>query len=484
MAGIGFELRRMLHQETFGAWTSAYLFGAVLVLGPFVCSVLCLGGITLWTHGLVELEVRRIFTGAAVSTFGSSLVVTGAVQVVLTRYLADLVYRGAHDKLIGCLFPSLILTCALLSLTAAPFLLWAPLPLVDRVLLWSLVMTIGALWIVVIFVTALEGHKTVVAVFLAGSGLALGASLALARRLGLTGLLGGYGAGQSLILILLIRHLVVQSGYPHVWDWGVLAYFKRFPSLVAVGVLQNLGVWIDKFVFWTSSIAITSGGFHTAPKYDSATFLGFLTCLPAMTHFFVRIEADFAQHFHDYFDEIFFRHSYERIRAAATTLRRGVIAALLDIFKVQGVISFLCAVFAVPLLRAAGLPLSEVGMFRFAITGSLFLSFMLFSNVILLYLDRRTEVLVTVVVFTGANLLGSSLSLRVGYWCYGAGFAASCLLGMLASLFFLTDQLFNLEYRTFSSIPVIGRRSARGMRARPGGLFGRYNPVPTPPDAP
>ena len=482
MAGIGFELRRMLHKETFGAWSGAYLFGAVIVLGPFVCSVLCLAGITLWTHGLVELDVRRIFTGATVAAFGSSLVVSGAVQVVLTRYLADLVYRGANDKLIGCLFPALLLTCALLSLTAAPFLLSVPLPALTRVLLWSLVMTVGAMWIVVVFVTACEGHKTVVAVFFAGSAVALGASLALARRLGLDGLLGGYTAGQSLILTLLIRHLVVQSGYPATWDWGVLGYFKSYPSLVAVGLLQNLGIWIDKFVFWTSNIALSAGGFVTAPKYDSATFLGFLTCLPAMTHFFVRIEADFSQHFHDYFDEIFFRHSYARIVAAATTLRRGVIAALLDIFKVQGVISFLCAVFAVPLLRTAGLPVSEVGMFRFAITGALFLSFMLFSNVILLYLDRRKEVLVTCIVFTVANFAGSALSLRIGYSCYGAGFAASCLAGMLTSLFFLTDQLFNLEYRTFSSIPVVGRRSARGLRARPGGLLGQYNRV-SPPDA-
>jgi uncharacterized membrane protein len=475
MAGIGFELRRILQKDTFGAWTRAYLYGAIIVLGPFLCSVLCLAGITVFTHGMVDLEVRRIFTGATVMIFGGSLVVTGAVQVVLTRYLADLVYRGAHDQLIGCLFPSLILACACLSVTALPPLVSLELAPLLKVLLWSLLMTVGALWIVVIFITSSEGHKTVVAVFLGGSALALIASLALGRRYGLTGLFAGYTAGEWTILVLLMRHLLVELGYPRRWDWQVVGYFRRYPSLIAVGVLQALGVWIDKFVFWTSSLAVASSGFVTAPKYDSATFLGFLTCLPALTHFFVRIEADFSRHFHDYFDEIFFRHSYDRIVAAATVLRQSVISALLDIFKVQGVIAFLCSVFAVPVLRACGLPLSEVGMFRFAVTGSLFLSFMLFSNVILLYLDRRKEVLITGVIFTGSNLLLSLWSLRVGYSCYGAGFAAACLLGMLSSLFFLTDQLFNLEYRTFFSIPVNGRSGGRRLRARPNGLFGRYN---------
>jgi uncharacterized membrane protein len=477
MAGIGLELRRILKRETFAAWASAYLFGAVIVLGPFLCSVLSLAGITVLGRGAVSDETQRVFTGAAVTVFGASLVLTGAVQVVLTRYLADLVYRGAYDDLIASLFPALLLSSACLSLAALPYLWISPLALAIKVVLWSLLMTVGALWILVVYVTAAQGHRAVVAVFLAGSATAFGGALALGRGHGLIGLLSGYTLGQFVILGLLLRHLIVEFGYPARWDWRLLRYFRQFPSLIVIGLLHNLGIWIDKFVFWASPLSLSAGGFVTAPKYDSATFIGFLTCLPAMTHFFVRIEADFSQHFHEYFDEIFFRHSYERISAAATTLRGGVISALLDIFKVQGVISFLCAVYAVPLLRASGLPLSEVGTLRFAITGSLFLSFMLFSNVILLYLDRRREVLIASVVFTGANLFLSVSSLHAGYSFYGAGFATACLLGMLCSLTFLTDQLFNLEYRTFSSIPVIGRRSGRGLRARPGGLFGRYNPI-------
>jgi uncharacterized membrane protein len=479
MAGISFELRRILQKETFGAWAHAYVFGGIVVLGPFLCSVVCMGAIALWTQKIVDLEARRIFTGATVTMFGASLVATGAVQLVLTRYLADMVYRAAHERLIGCLLPSLLLSSAYASALAAPCLISAPLSLLAKVLIWSLLMTIGALWIVMVFATAAEGHKTIVAAFFIGSGLATVSALMLARRFGLLGLLAGYTGGQFVILLLLIRHLIVEFGYPKSWDWGVLDYVGRFPSLIAIGTLQGLGVWIDKFVFWRSELGVAAGGFVTSPKYDSATFLGYLTCIPAMTHFFVRIEADFSQHFHDYFDAIFFRQSYDRIVAAATTLRRGVIHALLDIFLIQAVISFLCAVFATQILGALGLPLSEVGMYRFAILASLFLSFMQFSNVVLLYLDCRRAVLASSLAFAGANPVLSWLSLKIGYAGYGIGFAAACLIGMLASLLFLTDQLFNLEYRTFSSIPVAGQSSGRRLRARRGGLFGRYNPIST-----
>jgi uncharacterized membrane protein len=80
-------------------------------------------------------------------------------------------------------------------------------------------------------------------------------------------------------------------------------------------------------------------------------------------------------------------------------------------------------------------------------------------------------------VLTGINLAFSLVSVRACYAWYGAGFAASCLLAVLTSLYFLTEQLYNLEFWTFSSIPVVGRRTGRALRARPGGLFGRYNPV-------
>jgi uncharacterized membrane protein len=80
-------------------------------------------------------------------------------------------------------------------------------------------------------------------------------------------------------------------------------------------------------------------------------------------------------------------------------------------------------------------------------------------------------------LFAGANPLLSWLSLRLGYHTYGCGFAAACLLGMVTSLGFVIDHLFNLEYRTFSSIEVAGQRSGAGLRARRGGMFGRYHRI-------
>ena len=478
MAGIGFELRRILQKETFGALARAHFLGALIVLGPFLCSVFCLAGLSVFSIGVTSLHNRQVFTGAVVYIFGGSLVTTGLVQVVVTRYLADLVYKGEYDSLIRSLFPVLLVVCALLGVGGLPFIVTVPLPALTKVTLYTLYLTIGCLWLAVVFVSSAHGHRQVVLIFMFGSVVAFGAGLLLLGRLGLDGLFLGYTAGHILMLALFIRHLVSQFGFPNRWDWGVLGYFKLFPALIFIGLLQSLGIWVDKFIFWTGELSVTAAGIATAPKYDSAMFLAFLTALPAVTHFFVKQEADFSERFQHYFDEVFFRSSFDKIKESADSLRRIVVDALKDIVAIQGVVTFLCAFFGEEILRFLGLPVSQVGMFRCGVVGSLFLVLFMFSNVILLYFDRQREVLFTVAVFFIANLALSLLSLELGYQFYGFGFAAACLAGLLVSLLVLANQLYNLEYMTFATIRVSGQRRARaGLRARRGGMYGRYHDV-------
>jgi uncharacterized membrane protein len=441
--------------------------------------VLSLAGISFFSIGLTDLVTRQTFAGAAVYVFGGSLVTTGLVQVVLTRYLADEIYRGEYRALVDTMFPVLAVTAGLLALSAIPVLVSVKVSLLAKALILALYVTIGCLWITVVFASSAHHHQMVVITFLTGGAVALGAGLLLLSRFGLEGLLFGYAAGHTLMLVLMMGQLIRELGYPRRWDWGFLRYMKIFPALIAIGSLQGLGVWVDKFIFWTSDLALEASGFVTAPKYDSSTFLGFLTAVPAMVHFFVRIEADFSEQFHRYYDEVFFRSSYERIQVAAKQLRDAVLGALLDIMKIQGMVTFLAAFFGVEILTWLGLPVSQIGMFRFGVIGSLFLVFMLFSNVVLLYLDCQREVLMTSVLFFAINAALTAATLRLGYQYYGLGFATACLVGLVTSVVHLTDQLYNLEFMTFATKPLLGqRRAARRLKARAGGGgYGRYNPL-------
>jgi polysaccharide biosynthesis protein PelG len=484
MAGIGFELRKILQKDSLAATARAHFLGGIIVLGPFLCSVLCLLGLNLLSVPSAGFWVRQTFASAVVYVFGGSLVASGPLQVVLTRYLADKVYRGEYATLIESLFPVLMMTIAVLAVPALFVLAHVDLSMLAKLALLSLHLTVGCLWMVVVFVRAAQGHKAVALIFFIGSAaaLGLGSALVFVPSLQLEGLLLGYAAGHMLLLVLLIRRLIVEFGYPRRWDFRVLGYVRLFPMLVFIGLLQNLGIWIDKFVFWGSELALEVSRFVTAPKYDSSTFLAYLTALPAFVVFFVRVETDFHDQFHRYYDEIFFRGSLDAIADAAASLRRVLEKALLDILKVQAVVTFLSLYFAMELLQLANLPVSQVGMFRFGIVGSFFLAFMMFANVILLYLDRQQEVLATTLVFFLSNLTFTLCTLTLGYQFYGLGFAAACAIGVLTSLFFLANQLYNLEYMTFGLMPVTGRRKpSRSLRAGTGSPhYGVVRPLADP----
>ena len=91
---------------------------------------------------------------------------------------------------------------------------------------------------------------------------------------------------------------------PHRPDWCVsLGRVSRrvapvpSPSLVAVGLLYNLGIWADKFMFWffppTSQPII--GALRASLIYDLPVFLSYLSIIPGMAVFLVRIETDFVE---------------------------------------------------------------------------------------------------------------------------------------------------------------------------------------------
>lgn len=477
MAGIGFELRRILHRDTFGAQIQAYFLGMVVVLGPFLCSASALIALSAFSVQYADLDTRQIFTGTVVYVFGGSLIVTGLIQIVLSRFIADKIYRGEHDTIIASFFPVLLITSALLLATGIPVVASFGVSHVVKILMLSLYLAVGCLWITVIFVDTTQGYKSIVAIFLFGSASAFGLGFTLLKHFGLEGLLAGYAMGHALMLIMLMQRLLHEFGFPRSLDWGILRYVRMFPLLVIIGLMHNLGIWIDKLIFWTSDLATASAGIVTAPKYDSAAFLGFLTTLPAITYFFVKLEADFSSNFQRYYDEVFFRSPLDEISKAAKALRLSVFEALVSVIAFQSMFSFLCAFFGEELLEALGLPVSQVGMFRYGVAGSLFLSFSLFSIVILMYLDRQREILACVATLLFLNTLLSLITVQMGYQYYGIGFAVAALISMLVGLLHLANQLYSLEYMTFASIPVIGqRRASQRLRARRGGMYGRYNP--------
>ena len=90
MAGIGFELKKILRKQTFLSEFTAYLYAAMVSSGPWLMSIICLAVLGMYRgSGLVGVREHEIFRATVIYTYAFSLIFVGLVQLVVTRYLAD-----------------------------------------------------------------------------------------------------------------------------------------------------------------------------------------------------------------------------------------------------------------------------------------------------------------------------------------------------------------------------------------------------------
>ncbi|MFO1523847.1 MAG: exopolysaccharide Pel transporter PelG [Kiritimatiellia bacterium] len=92
MAGIGFELRKLLHRDDLSGIVAGMTRATVLSTGPWIFTVLSLAGIDTLGPQLVARTELTEFQLVIFYNFAFSLVVSGPILTVVTRYLSDLVY--------------------------------------------------------------------------------------------------------------------------------------------------------------------------------------------------------------------------------------------------------------------------------------------------------------------------------------------------------------------------------------------------------
>ncbi|MGQ3027349.1 MAG: exopolysaccharide Pel transporter PelG, partial [Ferrovibrionaceae bacterium] len=98
MAGIGFVLRRLTQRDDLLGLAQGYLLSALVSSGPWLLTVLAIAGVNLIgtaVAGIAQVEQFRI---VIIYNFGFSLLFSGPILLVGTRYLADRIFtRDVSD---------------------------------------------------------------------------------------------------------------------------------------------------------------------------------------------------------------------------------------------------------------------------------------------------------------------------------------------------------------------------------------------------
>ena len=115
MAGIGFQLRRLTAPRTFTGVLGAYASAAAISAGPWIISIIALMVLTWLLHQTLPGDQIRLFTASVTHVYAFALILTGPLQIVLTRYTADCISLKQEERI----FPSFKGGVALAALLSA-----------------------------------------------------------------------------------------------------------------------------------------------------------------------------------------------------------------------------------------------------------------------------------------------------------------------------------------------------------------------------
>ena len=457
MAGIGFRLRKMLDQESYLATIQAYLYAALISSGPWLITILVLGilGI-LQSRASYPFDQIILFRLTIIYVYAFSLIVVGIVQMPLTRYLADLLFAKDIQMYLPTYIAALIAVGVVQTLIGVP----AVFLFTD----WSLAFALHALilylavsftWIAMIFVSTVKDFFSISLAFVAGGVVSIAGGYYLSETRGAEGYMVGYTAGQVLIFLVLTLRLAVEFRSRLSISFDFLRYLKLYPTLTLIGFLYNLAIWIDKFVFWFSPVGEHVDAFlYSCNLYDVPMYLAYLTIVPAMSLFLIRIETSFYKFYKNFYGSIVGKKSLHVIRQQKDAMVDSIRLSIVRLLKIQGTIS-LFAILAVPyLIEAMRLSWLHLNILRVGILGAFLHALFLLLSICLLYFEFRLETMLLTLLFFVLNAAATVATVYLGLEFYGYGYMAASFLTLLAGVLVLDYKLKNLEYITFVTQPV------------------------------
>lgn len=386
MAGIGFELNKLLKRNSFISDIVAIFYSANVSAGPWIMS-----SITLFLIQVLIPQTQVPFLiSALIYTFIFSTIIFGAFSTSITRFLADLIYKNEIEKIYKLYISSLTYGISASSLFLICFFLINRITEFPKIFLFSYSMIIlTIIWIQVIFITAVRKLLPIVISFLFGSLISFSLTIFLYNYRGEYFAYFGYNLGLMFITSILqfyIRrylYMRINSKEKHLFLTAIKAYKKQSIA----GILTYLAAWIDDFIAWAYFKYSVSKGFIFAPQYDIPMFISYLFIIPTMILFVMNLETDFYTTYRVFYKSIEDNKKLKYIAISKSSLDENVRSATRLIFSVQFVFMIIGLVLSKDLAKL--LLLNDYGLraLRFGIVGASSNGIFLYISLLSYYFD-------------------------------------------------------------------------------------------------
>ncbi len=454
MAGIGFELKKLLKNDSWFGLAKTYAYAGAISSGPWVLSILgiMLVGVIGLSNQSTSTYWLSEFLVSVTWLMSFSLVLSSLIQLVFTRFMADQIYLNNTHLILPNFFATLGLLTFVSGMTAT--LLWLflfrELDFFYNLLMLMSFVLLCNVWLTVIFIAGMRRYKAILIVFFISYSSIVLLSMLL-NSIGSQGLLLAFMLGHTIMLLSLLLMILQEFDADRLFRFDFLKRKNIYVILIFVGLFFNLGVWVDKWIFWftPSTSDSINGVLRASIIYDLPIFLAYLSIIPGMASFLLRVETDFVGTYKDYYQAINGGATLDSIEQKRNTMTESIRNAYFEIIKIQGVTLLLFFVVAKDIIKWLELSPLYIHLYYVDLLATAIQVLFLATLNIFFYFNLLKQAFWLTFGLFILNAFFSWLSILLGPAFYGYGFALAMLISTLVGMYVLSEKLNHLEYITF-----------------------------------
>ena len=453
MAGIAFRLKNVLKNKDLTSLAKAYSYGAFLSAGGWIISIvtiLLVGFINIFMfNNSKEVVIYQVSLTYIISL---TLIVSSIHHLSFTRFVADSLYDNKEEIIIPNFFGLFILNTVISFIFVIIFEIFFLQGVNEHFLIGFLFtfLLLSNVWILNILASSVKEYSYVTWVYLISYIIILLLSTFLGK-FGLIYLLASFYFG-NIVLFFALMYLVFKTyDFKNLLSFEFLRSYKKYWELIFIGLFFNLAVWVDEFVFWYTPITSVPviGDLRASIIYDIPVSLAYLSIIPGIAIFFIRLEVDFAILYEKYFDGVVNGETLATLIFYKNDMIDVLRIAIKEAVILQGIFNIFIFLFSKDIFSVLNLPLSALPLFYIDLVATQLQLLVMNILAFLFYLDRRREALIVALLMFISNLIFTIISIQLGPYFYGYGTAIAMLLSSVVAIIYLREVVKRLEYETF-----------------------------------
>ena len=305
MAGIGFELKKLFSRRGLFASFRAYGYAGIICTGPMLLGiVLLLGVMFLCDRTGASKQSRELLVCMITYTLLASLTVTSFLSMVVTRFIADMLYEEKNEAVLSSFWGSTGLMLIAGGSLYGIFLIFSGVGLIDKFLCFELFGELIVTWNAMSYLTAIKDYRGIMLSFLAAIAVTF-LSGALLLFLGIShveALMAAVCIGYGIMLLWDVVLLYEYFPQSDISAFLFLRWADEFLPLAFTGLCINIGLFAHLVIMWAGPLGKqVKGLFYGAPSHDVPALIAFLTILITTVNFVVSVEVNFYPKYRNYY---------------------------------------------------------------------------------------------------------------------------------------------------------------------------------------